>query len=73
MHQPLQQLQRADFFIRGGIVYNRDPQSFPLCRPQRRNNQRYKMRRCHEVDVVRALFLQFQKNFFQAFPVLWNS
>ena len=25
------------------------------------------MRRCHEVDVVRALFLQFQKNFFQAF------
>lgn len=25
------------------------------------------MRRCHEVDIVRALFLQFQKNFFQAF------
>ena len=60
--QSFQDTERFRLFVGGSIVNNRDGKSLFFCRIQCGYDLGNKVGWCDEIDVVRALFLQFQKN-----------
>ena len=67
IHDSFQCLDGIHILIASRIVYNRNRKSLPSRLFYRPDDMRHILPRCNQIDIVRPLFLQFQKNLHQPF------